>query len=182
MGVEAHAASLYWSALVRCLERGFRMTTRERRPPPDPPNLLISFLSTRLAGDMTALILRRGLHPGFAALHASQDGRHSLALDLMEEFRAPVAERLAVYLLNNRILKPEHFRPRETGGLSLAPDGARRLIREYERWMRAAIRNPRDDRRTTWRGLMEEQVLAYMRHVRGVEEYEPYLMHDRRTL
>ncbi len=179
MAVEAQAGALYWPALGACLMRGMAFDVRVRRPPTDPANLLLSFLSTRLTGDMAALILRRGLHPGFAVLHAVQDGRPNLALDLVEEFRAPVAERLCVYVLNNRILKPEDFVPRESGGLTLLPEGARRLVREYERWMRAAIRNPRDGRRSTWRGLMEGQILAYMRHVRGVAPYEPYVIGER---
>lgn len=176
MGVEGEAAAIYWPALGRCFAHGMKFKKRERHPPPDPVNVVLSFLSTRLAGDMQALITRRGLHPGFAYLHASQDGRASLSLDLMEEFRGPIAERLCVYLFNNRMLKPGQFTETDTGRLRMAPDAIRRAIREYENWMQTPITDPQDGRRTTWRGLMETQILTYMRHIRGVVSYRPFVM------
>lgn len=176
MGVEGRGARLYWPALGLLVNAPLTFENRERRPPPDPVNLALSFLSTRLAADMAALIARRGLHPGFACLHASQDGRASLALDLMEEFRAPLAEGLAVFLFNARRLKPEEFSCDENGHLRAAQTAIRTMIRAYEAWLARPVTNPQDDRRTNWRGLMEAQVLAYMRHVRRLGEYEAYRM------
>jgi len=176
MGVEGRATALYWPALGACLNRPVKFDTRERRPPPDPANLVLSFLSTRLAGEVAALITRRGLHPGFACLHASQDGRPSLALDLMEEFRAPLAEGLMVTLFNRRVLKPGQFAPAGHGALRAAPEAVRSMIRAWQKWIMRPVKSPHSGKRISWRGLIEEQILAYMRHVQGHETYQPYRM------
>jgi CRISP-associated protein Cas1 len=176
MGVEGRAGALYWPALGRCLEHGWRLERRERRPPPDPVNLAVSYLATLLARDCAAIAARRGLHTGLGALHAPQDGRHALALDLIEEFRAPLVEGLAVYLLNNRILKPEMFGTAEAGGVHLWASGTKALIRGYESWLERAVRSPRTGQEVRWRRLVEGQALAYARHVEGGEQYAPYVM------
>lgn len=176
MGVEGHATALYWPALGGCLEHGWTFSRRMRRPPPDAFNLLLSFLSTRLYGDMAALISRRGLHTGFAALHASRDGRQGLALDLMEAFRAPLVEGLAVYLVNNRIMKPTMVTPVATGGVRVSGGAGRIMVQNYERWVARSIQSRHEGRRTSWRGAMEDDVLAWMRHIRGDDPFTAHRM------
>jgi len=175
MGVEGRAAALYWPALGLCLEHGWRLVTRVRRPPPDPVNLALSYLATLLTRDIAAMALRQGLHPGFGALHATQDGRPALALDLVEEFRAPLVEGLAVYLFNNRMLVDGMFH-RGDGGTRLWSPGVKALVRGYEAWMDRAVKSPRSGLELSWRRLIDEQLVALVRHVEGVEPYRAYEM------
>jgi CRISPR-associated protein Cas1 len=175
MGLEGAATAIYWRALARTLAPGWTLPRRRRRPPPDPVNLVISFLATLLHRDIAALVLRHGLHPGIGMLHTSQDGGAACAFDLIEEFRAPLAEGLAVYLLNNRILKPEMFSA-EGGGCRVDGAGRRAIVRGYEAKLDDALVSPRSGTRTRWRGLMEEQVLAYRTHLTGGAPYAPYDM------
>lgn len=174
-GVEGQAAALYWPALGLCLPDHFRIKNRTRRPPTDPANFAISFLSGRLMRDVDALIHRRGLHPGFSCLHSVQDGRASLALDLMEPYRAAMVEGVVVTLFARGALTEAMFE-KKGPGVKAAPEAFRRLVEAYERFARSVVRNPRDGHRTSWRGLIEEEVLAYQRHVRGVEVYAGYEM------
>jgi len=178
MGVEGEAAALYWPALGRCLQHGWRLRKRVRRPPPDPVNLILSFLSSLLARDIHALALRRGLHPGLGALHTARDGHHALVSDLIEEFRAPLVEGLTVWLFNARLLKDGHFvRVPEEGMVRLAPEAGRIVVRQYEAWLDRLVVHPPSGRRMKWRRLVEAQAIAYGRAlVEDGGSYQPYVM------
>ncbi|MFP5516980.1 MAG: CRISPR-associated endonuclease Cas1 [Alphaproteobacteria bacterium] len=177
MGREGEAAAAFWPALGRMLEHGWTLTARRRRPPPDPVNLTLSALAGLLSRDLLALVQRRGLHPGFGALHSPADRAAACVYDLMEAFRAPLVEGLAVYLLNNRVLSAEMFAVSEQdGAVRLMPEGRRRLIRGWESWLDRPVKSQRSGHRLAWRRLMDEQVMALVRHVRGEEPYRPYLM------
>jgi len=173
-GIEGRATVLYWSAIGDLLDRDLGFRGRERRPPPDPFNVTVSYLATRLAADLHAIISRRGLHPGFACLHASQDGRASLALDLMEEFRAPLVEGLSVTLFRQHRLRKEYFVKGEGGHLRATPEAIRAMIRGYEQRLSTRATEPGTGQKTTWRGLMEGQVIAYRRHVTGKGRFESF--------
>jgi len=176
MGIEGAATAIYWRALARCLEQGWVLTRRRRRPPPDPVNLAISFLAHLLYRDITALLLRHGLHPGIGTLHAAHDGHPACASDLIEEFRAALVEGLAVYLFNNRILKPEMFGVELDGSCRIDSDGRRAIIRGYEAKLYGEVRSPRSGERLRWRRLIEEQIQAYRDHMLGRAFYQPYGM------
>lgn len=127
--------------------------------------------------DLGALVARHGLHPGFGALHAPRDGTPALVSDLVEAFRAPVAEALTVYLFNNRVLAREHFAEREgDGGIRIAWGGGDRVIRAYETLLERPIRIPGTRTDVLWRGMMEEQVAAWRRMLLGGEAFRPYRM------
>ena len=175
-GLEGESARHYWAVLARQIGNAWVFDKRVRRPPSDPVNLVISFTSSILYRDMHCLALRHGLHPGFGALHGSVDGRYGCVSDLVEEFRAPLSEGLAVYLANNRILKKDIFFKTEKRPCQVSPEGRDLIIRSYEAWLDRPIKSPRRQRKTNWRGLMEEQVLAYRDHVLGQEPYRPYGM------
>lgn len=180
MGLEGSAAAAYWPALGRCLQLGWKFDKRRRRPPPDPVNLVLSYLSSVLHRDLAAFVVRHGLHPGFGALHTARDGAQAGVSDLIEEFRAPLVEGLAVYLFNNRILSREHFLTGENGPdggkvCRIQSEGRDRLIRGYERWLDRAVRGPGGGA-MLWRRVMEAQVVAYARHALGEAEYQPYVI------
>ncbi|WP_374763744.1 CRISPR-associated endonuclease Cas1 [Yunchengibacter salinarum] len=176
MGVEGEAAALYWPAMARALPEGWTDGRRRRAPADDPLDGILNFAASLLARDMGVLILRRGLHPGLSPLHAVQDGRPNLALDLMEEFRAPLVEGLAVYLIMNRLLDLAHFAPGEGGAVRLFPEGAKRLIRGYEDWLDRPVVSPETGRRGPWRTLMADQVSRFARAVANGDTYTPYAM------
>lgn len=176
MGVEGEAAAAYWPALGAMLEHGWTLRIRTRRPPRDPVNLVISFLSALLYRDIEALALRHGLHPGFGVLHESRDGHPACVSDLIEEFRAPLAEGLAVYLFNNRILARGAFAHRSGEPPALFPAGRDAVIHGYEQWLdREVLHRPSGDK-VRWRRLIELQVLAYVAHLEEREPYQPYVM------
>lgn len=129
-----------------------------------------------LGRDLFVLAGRHGLHPGFGALHSAADGEYACVYDLMEEFRAPLAEGLAVYLCNNRIVHQEMFATLQDGTIRLGREGHGPIIRGYEGWLDRDIKSPRTGNRVQWRRLAEEQVVAYAEHCRGKEPYRPYVM------
>ena len=177
MGREGQAAALYWPALGACLEHGWSLDKRERRPPPDPVNLAVSYLSSMLARDVGELCARHGLQPGIGALHAIRDdGREGLALDLMEEFRAPLVEGLVVWMFNSRVLRQSMFVTQDDGRVWARPEAIRALIRGWEGWLDRPVRSPRSGQDVLWRGLIEDQVLNWRDHVLGEGDYLPYKM------
>jgi len=171
MGFEGAATAQYWRGLAGLLRHGWRLERRERRPPGDAVNAVISWLSAMVTRDVHALVLRRGLHPGFGILHGSADRHEGAVYDLVEEFRAPLAEGVAVALFNRRHLRAEHFF--EQDGVRLLGDGRSVVIRAYEAMVDQKRKSPRRGVWTSWRGLMEEQVDAYARHMLGQETYRP---------
>ncbi|CBS89272.1 CRISPR-associated endonuclease Cas1 [Azospirillum lipoferum] len=181
LGFEGQGAARYWPALAAQIEGEWEFEGRRRRPPPDPVNAVLSYLSGLLERDVAALIARHGLHPGFGVLHSPQDRHDAGIYDLMEEFRAPLMEGLAVTLFNRRTLRPDHFSRRETGegeikGCRIDPDAVGAIIRAYEQWVRRPVASPRDGKRTTWRGLIGFQAQALAAHVQGREPYRAYVM------
>lgn len=129
-GSEGEAANLYFAVfdhLIRAPDAELRWTSRSRRPPLDPMNALLSFLYTLLTHDCRSACEAVGLDPAVGFLHRDRPGRPSLALDLMEELRAPLADRLALSLVNRRQLRAGDFRQME-GGAVLLTDEARRTV------------------------------------------------------
>ena len=110
-GVEANAARLYWPALASLIRQGMVEADfkRKRIPAASAFNAVLNFTSHLLKRDMETLVLGKGLHPGFGVLHSVYGSRVSCVFDLMEEFRAPVPEALAVNLLSTRTLSAKHF-------------------------------------------------------------------------
>lgn len=129
-GSEGEAATFYFGVfdhLIRSPDAELRWTGRSRRPPLDAMNALLSFLYTLLTHDCRSACEAVGLDPAVGFLHRDRPGRPSLALDLMEELRAPLADRLALSLVNRRQLRAGDFR-RMDGGAVLMTDDARRLV------------------------------------------------------
>lgn len=171
LGHEGAATAVYWPALARLVRPGWAVARhpfhRVRRPCPDPFNVVLNYLAWLLTRDVDALVRRAGLHPGFGALHTARDGGDACVYDLVEVFRAPLAEGLAVYLLNNRALPEAVFQRQEDGSVRLARDGHAAIIGGYQQRLAGAVVSPRTKRRVTWRRLIQEEAVAYARHCRG---------------
>jgi len=176
LGHEGHAASLFWPAFGRLLDEGFAFRERVRQNPPDAVNILLNATSSLLARDATVALERAGLHPGFGALHASDDYADAAVYDLMEEFRAPLSESVVAQALARRAVRPEHFVPGENGNPRLVGDGYAALIRAYERAAARLVASQRDGRRRAWRGIMLDQAQALAAHVEGRAAYAPYVL------
>lgn len=180
-GVEAAAARLYWPALAALLRRGMaeKHFRRVRMPAGSPFNTVLNWTAALLRRDMETLLIKRDVHPGFGVLHTVNDSRRALVFDLMEEFRAPLAEALAIRVLSKGIVGREHFatfRIDGREGVWLVNGGAARVARAWEKLMDAPVKDPASGERTTWRGMMNRQLSAYIDHVLGAAAYEPYLM------
>ncbi len=173
-GFEGEGARHYWRGLGACLAHGFGLH-RRRGVEGNPVVAVLNFTASLLLRDMEAAVLRAGLNPGFGALHASADRRDACVYDLVEAFRAPLAEGLSVYLFNNRILKAGDFATvEEEGGVRLAATAARRVVEEYERWIARPIRNPRSGSDTSWRGLLLAEARGFAAALRQGEAFAPY--------
>jgi CRISPR-associated protein Cas1 len=134
-GSEGEAAQLYFAVfdhLIRSPDPGLRWRARWRRPPLDPMNALLSFLYTLLTHECRSACEAVGLDPAVGFLHRDRPGRPSLALDLMEELRAPLADRLALSLTNRRQLRDSDFRRMESGAVMLTDDARKTVLTAWQ--------------------------------------------------
>lgn len=177
-GAEGEAAQLYFSVfdrLIRVREPAMRWRGRSRRPPLDPVNALLSFLYTMLTHDCRSACESVGLDPAVGFLHRDRPGRPSLALDLMEELRPVLADRLALSLINRRQLGEADFEIRD-GGAVLLKEDARKLVlgawqeRKKEERQHAFLQEKAPLGLTPF---LQAQMLA--RHLRGdLDAYPPW--------
>lgn len=173
LAAEADGARRYWPALGRCLLHGFVLHNRREDEPRNPFNAILDYTAHLLTRDMRAAVLRARLHPGFGVLHASADGREACVYDLVEPFRAPLAEGLAVYLANNRILVPGDFASGEEG-VRLSHPAARKLVQTYESWLARPVKDPATGRFSSWRSLLLIHARRFARAIEQGGDFMPY--------
>ena len=166
MGIEGAAAAVYWPALaiLSDLEGGETPFTRDR-PANDPLDACFNYVAALLERDVRIAVLRAGLHPGFGVLHTAQDHREACVYDLMEPFRAPLAEVVVLSEINNRRIGEPDFAPVE-GGVRIRSAARRRLVRAYESAASRLTASPYAERRRRWRALIEDAARAYAKHCR----------------
>jgi CRISPR-associated protein Cas1 len=178
-GIEGEAGATYFGAfdsLVTSDEEAFRFTGRNRRPPLDPTNCLLSFLYTLLVHDIRAAIECVGLDPAVGFLHRDRPGRPGLALDILEEFRAVVADRLALSLINLGQLKPRGFKKLESGAVLMEDDTRKDVIIAYQKRKQEVVEQPFLQEKMPVGLLWHTQALLLARHIRGdLDGYPPYL-------
>jgi CRISPR-associated protein Cas1 len=134
----------------------FSQLGRNRRPPRDPLNALLSFCYSMLTKDLVAVTLGVGLDPYLGVYHRSRYGRPSLALDLAEEFRPLIADSVVIALLNNGEITSADF-IRRAGAVSLMPDARRTVLRAYERRLDAEVKHPMFGYRISYRRVLDLQ-------------------------
>jgi CRISP-associated protein Cas1 len=181
-GLEGEAARRYFAVLpylIRSDQRtAFTPDGRSRRPPRDRMNALLSFLYSMLMNDCRTALESVGLDPQLGYLHVVRPGRAALALDLMEEFRAIVADRLALTLVNRRQLKSEDFEERTGGAVQLHDEARKTLIVAYQERKQELTSHPLLDQRLAIGLLPQIQARLLARVIRGeAEDYLPYLEH-----
>ncbi len=177
-GVEGYAARTYFeafSALVRRQRETFPFEGRERRPPRDPMNALISFLYALLTSDCRGALETVGLDSQIGFLHALRPGRPALALDLMEEFRPLLADRVALTLVNRQEIGPADFESRPGGAVSLTEAGRRTVIAGFQTRKREEIRHPALADPVPLGMVVHIQARLLARHIRGdLDRYDPF--------
>jgi CRISPR-associated protein Cas1 len=178
-GIEGDGANAYFAAfdaLVTAGDDAFRFTGRSRRPPLDPINCLLSFLYTLLAHDARSALEGVGLDPGVGFLHRDRPGRASLALDLMEELRPVLADRVALSLINLGQLRGRDFRREESGAVLLTDDARKQVLVAYQKRKQEEIVHPYLREKVELGLLCHVQALLLARHVRGdVDGYPAFL-------
>lgn len=159
LGTEGAAARIYFGAFSSMLRANlgtFDFTARNRRPPRDPVNALLSLAYAMLAKDAAIALLSAGLDPYVGLYHRPGFARPALALDLMEEFRPIVADSVVIRAINNGEIKPADFITSSTA-CSLTPNGRRKFLASYERRMSQELRHPTFGYRATYRRCLEIQ-------------------------
>lgn len=169
-GDEGEAAALYFAvfdALIRSPDPALHFHGRSRRPPRDPINALLSFLYTLLTHDCRSAAESVGLDPAVGFLHRDRPGRPSLALDLMEEMRPVMAERLALSLVNRGQLGAADFEHREGGAVLLSDTGRRTVLTAWQERKKEERRHPFLDEAIPLGLVPYVQAQLLARHLRG---------------
>lgn len=178
-GAEGEAARAYFDVfahMVRADRPSFTPDGRTRRPPRDRTNAVLSFLYALLQAECASALEGVGLDPQVGYLHALRPGRPALALDLMEEFRPVLADRLAVTLVNRRQLKAEHFEETPGGGVLLNDEGRRAVIVAYQRRKEEEIEHRVLSQKVPYGLLPHVQARLLARHLRDdLVEYPPFV-------
>lgn len=179
-GLEGEAANAYFDAfdgMVLAQKDAFEMKTRSRRPPLDPLNALLSFLYTILAHDCESALEGVGLDPQIGFLHALRPGRPSLALDLMEEFRAMLADRVALSLINLNQIDGKGFTTTESGAVLMDNDTRKIVLTAWQKKKQETVQHPFLDEKIEIGLLPHAQALLLARHLRGdLDAYPPFLL------
>ena len=178
-GIEGEAASVYFSVfddMILQQKQEFRFTGRNRRPPLDRVNAMLSFAYSLCTGMCTSALEAVGLDPYVGFLHTDRPGRRSLALDLVEEFRSLMCDRFVLTTINKRIIEPNHFDIREDGAVLLNDDGRKVFLTAWQKRKDDELRHPFLEEKLQWGMLPYAQALLLARFLRGdLDAYPPFL-------
>ncbi|MBQ7022784.1 MAG: type I-C CRISPR-associated endonuclease Cas1 [Akkermansia sp.] len=177
LGIEGYAAERYFSIFSHLIiPRDFTFSSRSRRPPLDPVNALLSFSYALLASDCKSALESVGLDSAVGFYHKDRPGRPGLALDLMEEFRTPLADRLVLSLLNRRQLKSHDFKVEETGAVRLSDDARKLVLTSWQERKSEILMHPFLEEKVTIGMLPFIQARLLAQVIRGaLDAYPPML-------
>ncbi len=178
-GIEGEAASVYFSVfndMILQQKDDFQFTVRSRRPPLDRVNAMLSFAYALCTSMCASALEAVGLDPYVGFLHTDRPGRRSLALDLVEEFRALMCDRFVLTLINKRTMVPAHFEQREDGAVLLNDEGRKVLLTTWQKRKDDELRHPFLEEKVQWGMLPYAQALLLARFLRGdLDTYPPFL-------
>lgn len=178
-GLEGEAGATYFGCFNELLvaqKDDFAISGRNRRPPTDPMNALLSYLYTLLAHDCRGALEGVGLDPQIGFLHEIRSGRPGLALDLMEEFRAVLADRVALSLVNLRQVGPRDFKTTESGAVEMKEETRKTILQTWQKKKQETIQHPFLEERVPIGLLPHLQALLLARYLRGdLDAYPPYI-------
>ncbi|MFN4241838.1 MAG: CRISPR-associated endonuclease Cas1 [Tepidisphaerales bacterium] len=172
LGIEGALAATYFAQFGKLLKpqdldaTTFDFTTRNRRPPKDPVNALLSFGYALLVKDCTVALLAEGLDPYLGLYHQPRHGRPALALDLMEPFRPAIVDSAVLTTINTGMVTQRDFQTSRAGCV-LQPDARKAFIRAYEARLDQCITHPVFDYRCSWRAVLQLQARLLARFLRG---------------
>lgn len=178
-GVEGSAAKAYFAAFPHLILRNtadFPFEGRSRRPPMDPVNALLSFTYALLGNEIAGALEGVGLDPAAGFLHTMRPGRASLALDLLEELRAPLADRFVLSLINLGSITAKDFDRKENGAFYLKEDARRTFLAAWQKRKQETLTHPYLKEKIMWGLVPHVQAMLLARHLRGdLDAYPPFL-------
>jgi CRISP-associated protein Cas1 len=179
-GYEGECATTYFSelsSLITSQQEDFTFAQRTKRPPLDPANALLSFLYAILANDVRSALETVGLDPQVGFLHQLRSGRPSLALDIMEEFRAYLGDRIMLNLINLKQVTKKDFEIRESGEVRMSDSARKELLTAYQKRKQEEITHPFLGEKMTIGLLPHIQAQLLARYIRGdIENYPPFYL------
>jgi CRISP-associated protein Cas1 len=178
-GIEGESANAYFAVfdhLVTSQKDDFRFRERNRRPPLDNVNCLLSFIYTLLMHDVRSALESVGLDPAVGFLHRDRPGRYGLALDLMEEFRPYIADRLALSLINLGQVQARGFKKKESGAVWMDDETRKTVLVSYQKRKQEEVEHPFLKEKMAIGLLTYAQALLMARHLRGdIDNYPPFI-------
>lgn len=177
-GIEGECAAMYFGVLSALIKvKDFEFTVRSKRPPLDPANAVLSFLYSILVNDVRSALETTGLDPQVGFLHQLRSGRPSLALDIMEEFRAYLGDRIMLNLINLKQVSIKDFEIRESGEVRMSDDARKTVLTAYQKRKQEEITHPFLGEKMTIGLLPHIQAQLLARYIRGdMDEYPPFYM------
>lgn len=177
-GYEGKAAALYFSVFDEMIlqqKEDFFFHERNRRPPLDNVNALLSFCYTLLTSMTSAALETVGLDPCVGFLHSDRPGRYSLALDMMEELRPALADRFVLRLINKRIVTAKDFIQKEDGAVLLTDEARKKVLSEWQKRKQEEIVHPYLNEKIQWGMVPHAQAMLLARYLRGdIDAYPPF--------
>lgn len=178
-GYEGEAASRYFSVMADLIlqqKADFYFRGRNKRPPLDNVNAMLSFVYTLLAHDVAAALETVGLDSYVGFLHTDRPGRISLALDMMEELRAVFADRFVISLINKRMVNGSGFERQENGAVMMKDDTRKEILRNWQERKQDKIKHPFLEETIEWGLVPHVQAMLLARFIRGdLDGYPPFL-------
>jgi len=173
LGVEGAATAIYFQEFGRMFRKELKFDGRSRRPPKDPVNALLSFGYTLISNEILSLLSGMGFDPYIGYLHAIDYGRPSLALDLVEEFRHTIVDRLVLSLINKEVLSEDDFEEKD-GGVYLKENSRKTFFLQYERSLQSQFSH--EESQVTFRHLFKNQAQKLSNVILRNEQYIPFLL------
>ena len=178
-GIEGEAASVYFSAfndMILQQKDDFYFNTRNKRPPLDNVNALLSFAYSLATSMCTSALESVGLDPYVGFMHTDRPGRRSLALDMIEEFRAVLCDRFVLTAINKRLLNNDDFMKREDGAVILTENGRKNFFSAWQKRKYEELKHPFLEEKVEWGMLPYVQAMLLARYIRGdLDCYPPFM-------
>ena len=169
-GYEGEAASVYFGVfdeLILQQKKDFFFHGRNKRPPLDNVNALLSFVYTLLTNHITSALETVGLDPYVGYLHGDRPGRTSLSLDLVEELRAVLADRFVLSLINRKMISGKHFKKKENGAVLMDDEARKKVLTEWQNRKKEVITHPFLQEKVEWGMVPYVQAALLARYLRG---------------
>lgn len=178
-GYEGEAASVYFSVFDEMIlqqKKDFIFTGRNKRPPTDYVNAMLSFVYTLLTNNIASALETVGLDPYVGMMHTERPGRVSLALDLIEELRPVLADRFVLSMINKKVVSAKDFLKKENGAVLMKDDARKRFLSEWQNRKKEILTHPYLKEKMEWGMVPYVQAMLLARYLRGdLDAYPPFL-------